>query len=196
LSHVHGGIKYNCEQCDFKASRKDTLKKHYISVHISSNQYPCNKCDYEATRRDNLAIHLMSKHPNLIYPYQQCNYKAKTKDNLKIHHQSLHIGEDHSCQEFGQQFTHKGTLNRHKKSIHGGLQYHLGKIVWLNIIIQSILEEIIHVRNVVSSIHERTILQDIVSQYMKVFNIHAKYFGNIIQLYLVQLKWVHCPACL
>ena len=31
---VHKAIKYQCKECDYKATLKENLKKHKMSVHI------------------------------------------------------------------------------------------------------------------------------------------------------------------
>ena len=38
IDSKHKGIKYNCDQCDYKATEKRTLKMHIESKHIKSLQ--------------------------------------------------------------------------------------------------------------------------------------------------------------
>ena len=40
----HTGVKYSCDQCDYKATRKDNLKRH-AERHLGI-AYSCAKCDY------------------------------------------------------------------------------------------------------------------------------------------------------
>ena len=44
---VHENIKYLCNQCEYKATRKGHLKTHEMSVH-ENIKYPCNQCEYKA----------------------------------------------------------------------------------------------------------------------------------------------------
>ena len=59
---VHEGIKYHCDQCDYKATLKSNLKKHNMSIH-EGIKYQCDQCDYKATQKGNLKGHKMSIHP-------------------------------------------------------------------------------------------------------------------------------------
>ena len=58
---VHDSIKYLCNQCDCKFTRKGNLKTHIISVH-ENVQYLCNQCDSKFTQKGNLKTHIMSVH--------------------------------------------------------------------------------------------------------------------------------------
>ena len=44
---VHENIKYLCNQCEYKATRKGHLKTHEMSVH-ENIKYPCDQCEYNA----------------------------------------------------------------------------------------------------------------------------------------------------
>ena len=37
IKSIHEGIKYPCDQCDFKATHKGTLKSHMKSIHEGVN---------------------------------------------------------------------------------------------------------------------------------------------------------------
>ena len=37
-----------CKQCDYKSTRKDSLKLHEASIH-GGVKYSCKNCDYQAT---------------------------------------------------------------------------------------------------------------------------------------------------
>ena len=61
LKSKHGGIKYPCDQCDFKATQKSNLLTHLKSKH-EGVKYPCDQCDYKATTKGSFLIHFKSKH--------------------------------------------------------------------------------------------------------------------------------------
>ena len=42
------GVKFSCDQCDYKATRKGSLKTHIQSVH-EKVRYSCNQCDHQAS---------------------------------------------------------------------------------------------------------------------------------------------------
>ena len=63
---VKEGVKYPCDQCDYKATLPHHLQQHIKSIH-DGVKYPCNKCDYKATRPDNLQQHIKSIHDGVKY---------------------------------------------------------------------------------------------------------------------------------
>jgi hypothetical protein len=56
-SEIHGkSVKrdqFTCDQCDYKASRADHLRRHMFTVH-ENGRIQCNRCEFSATRADNL----------------------------------------------------------------------------------------------------------------------------------------------
>ena len=40
---------FQCEQCDYSASRNSTLKTHIKAVHNKMKDYGCEQCDYTAS---------------------------------------------------------------------------------------------------------------------------------------------------
>ena len=61
------------------------VKSHYERV-----KYPCDQCDYKATKKGTLSTHMKSIHKGIKYPCDQCDYKATTKCNLLRHFNSVH----------------------------------------------------------------------------------------------------------
>ena len=55
-------------------------------------RFDCDQCDYKATRKNNLLTHLKSKHEGIKYPCDQCDYKGTGKGNLSRHLKSIHEG--------------------------------------------------------------------------------------------------------
>ena len=53
--------KYQCQQCDYEATKSSHLKTHVESIH-EGVRYPCNQCSYKATETGNL-----QKHVNYLY---------------------------------------------------------------------------------------------------------------------------------
>ena len=45
---VHDGIKYQCDQSDYKAAQQSYIKTHKKSIH-EGIKYHCDQCDYKAT---------------------------------------------------------------------------------------------------------------------------------------------------
>ena len=60
LSHIksrHEGVKFPCDQCDYKATQKRILLTHIKSIH-EGIKFPCDRCDYKATTKGNLLTHI------------------------------------------------------------------------------------------------------------------------------------------
>ena len=58
------GVMYECNQCDYKASRQDSLTSHIQSKH-EGVKYACNQCDQQFTTQGNLRNHIQSKRENI-----------------------------------------------------------------------------------------------------------------------------------
>ena len=58
---MHEKVKHPCNQCDYKATEKGSLKKHIESVH-EKVKYPCHQCEYKATTKGNIQRHIQKKH--------------------------------------------------------------------------------------------------------------------------------------
>ena len=63
---------FPCEQCDYKASRADHLKRHKFSIH-ENGRLQCNQCEFSATRADNLKRHIKRIHTNSASENGICN---------------------------------------------------------------------------------------------------------------------------
>ena len=113
---------YHCQQCDFKASRKDNLKVHVQNKH-EGIKYPCQQCDYQANSSSNLQAHVKSKHEGIKYLCQQCDYQGSSSSNLQVHVKSKHEGIKYPCQQCDYQATTSFNLQVHVKFKHEGIKY-------------------------------------------------------------------------
>ena len=57
----HEGMRYTCDQCDYKFTDTGNLDKHVKTIH-GGIHYPCSQCDYKATQKPYLKSHVSSKH--------------------------------------------------------------------------------------------------------------------------------------
>ena len=76
---------------DYKEILKEELLEPKISIH-EGVRFPCEQCDYKATRRGHLLRHKQLIHEGVIVmvPCDQCDYKAKEKRSLTKHIKSRH----------------------------------------------------------------------------------------------------------
>ena len=61
---MHEGLKYQCRQCDYKATQLDNLRTHEKSKH-DGVRFNCKQCDQEFTLSGNLRKHLKRVHLKL-----------------------------------------------------------------------------------------------------------------------------------
>ena len=52
---------YPCNQCEYKANKKEELKTHRELVHVEV-EYSCDQCEYKTTKKDELKTHIESIH--------------------------------------------------------------------------------------------------------------------------------------
>ena len=78
MRSVDGVTRYPCEQCEYMATRKESLDQHKISVH-EGIKYHCVQCGHQAISKSNLTQHKRSAHEGIEYPCRQREYQATTK---------------------------------------------------------------------------------------------------------------------
>ena len=89
IKSKHKGVKFPCDQCNYKATQRGHLLRHIKSIH-DGVKFPCDQCDYKATQKGDLLRHIKSKHEGVKFLCVQCDYKATRKDNLLCHLKSKH----------------------------------------------------------------------------------------------------------
>ena len=82
-----------CNECDYKATFKSSLKVHIQSKH-EKIVHKCNDCDYKATFRSSLNIHIQSKHKNILHKCSECEKVFKNKSYMRKHQQDNHEGRE------------------------------------------------------------------------------------------------------
>ena len=118
----HEGVRYPCDQCDHVATQQSSLYTHKKSKH-EGVRYPCDQCDYVATQQSSLNAHKQSKHEGVRYPCDQCDYVATLQSNMITHKNSKHKGIRYPCEHCDHVATHKSHLKTHKQSKHEGARF-------------------------------------------------------------------------
>ena len=49
------------------------------------SKFECEQCEYKATKKGHLRVHTLSKHEGIKFDCDQCDYKVATKSNLRVH---------------------------------------------------------------------------------------------------------------
>ena len=63
------GVNFECDRCDYKTTRWDSLQRHHKSIH-EYVRYECNLCEYKATRRYRIKAHWESEHEGISHEWQ------------------------------------------------------------------------------------------------------------------------------
>ena len=67
FQNVHEGIRWPCNQCEYKARDKYTLNKHVRAEHINCTVFKCDDCEYETMYKNRLKAHAKSHLRKLEY---------------------------------------------------------------------------------------------------------------------------------
>ena len=90
----HDGVKFYCDQCDFKSSWRSMLFGHVKAVY-EGIKYNCDQCDCTAQKR------LLIRNKQHIYEETKCDkceHKRPAKKNLLRHKRYKHEGiNDRPC---------------------------------------------------------------------------------------------------
>ena len=65
IKYAYEGVRYDCNHCDYIATRQGNLTTHTKSVH-KGDKYECDQCVFSATHRGNLTRHIESAHKGLL----------------------------------------------------------------------------------------------------------------------------------
>ena len=117
IQNIHEGVKYACNQCEHQASSQGSLTNH-IRIKHEGVKYVCNHCDQQLTSQGNLTLHIKSKHEGVRFECNQCDQQFTQEASLTIHIKSKHEGIKYDCDQCNYQFNSKDSLNMHKKSKH------------------------------------------------------------------------------
>ena len=115
----YNGIRYSCEQCDFRTMRLNDLNWHKKSVHHIIKIYNCEKCDAMLSSSFSLKRHDNAMHKGVRYSCDHCNYKATQLGNLKTHIKAVHLKvKNYHCEDCEYRTPLLSTLKRHVNTVH------------------------------------------------------------------------------
>ena len=79
LKNGNKGVKFPCDQCDYRATKKCNLLTHINSIHRGF-QLLCGQCDYKATQKGHLLTHVKSTHKMSCFPVNIVFIISKSTD--------------------------------------------------------------------------------------------------------------------
>lgn len=83
------GVKYPCDQCDYKAPLPHSLRQHIKTVH-EGVKYPCDFCDFKAATNVNLRNHIKTVHDGIKYYCEMCDFRTARVSRLNKHMKTEH----------------------------------------------------------------------------------------------------------
>ena len=103
-----GISKFECEQCEYKATKKGHLRVHTLSKH--GGIFDCDQCECKATIKNHLRVHTLSKRKGIRFDCDQCEYKARQK---KSTNSAQAIWTWFDCDQSEYKANHKDSLRLH-----------------------------------------------------------------------------------
>ena len=81
-----GNMPYSaiCQICGQLLSTKDHLKRHIEKLH-GEMKFDCDQCDYKAANQRSINIHIKKVHGGKVYVCDQCEFRGRSKIDLKRH---------------------------------------------------------------------------------------------------------------
>ncbi|XP_070502446.1 uncharacterized protein [Chironomus tepperi] len=110
-----------CAHCEFKCSRKDTLKKHFTSFHTAFSREKnvlCTECDKAYYSISQLNNHIRNIHHNIRnYGCPHCEKKFFTTKDLNLH-VPRHFDKKEKCPRCDLMFYTVAEVRSHIKRVH------------------------------------------------------------------------------
>ena len=127
---VHLGIKFPCDQCDYKATTPGSLRTHKRSLH-EGQKVPCTQCEHKAFDIGSLSKHVKTVHlGEKSHACDKCNFKASSNSNLKAHIHRSHtlLVKSFKCAECSFTTTYNVYLTKHMNAHKEGMPFSCEKL--------------------------------------------------------------------
>ena len=121
----HEGVKYSCNQCDYKCTAKGMLLKHNKLKHLSLEFKKCDECDYQSVLQGRVNFHKRTVHSNVKFSCKLCSIQTSSTQSLRIHMKLKH--DDNPKKLLCDQCDYKGfnmtRLKEHKRAVHDKIKF-------------------------------------------------------------------------
>ena len=108
------------ESVNLKAASKGVLN-HHILVRHDGITFDCNICQRKFNRSDSLDHHIKNIHEGLNYECHECDGVFTSIGSVKRHVNMVHKGLKFGCDVCGLKFASESDLSRHKQRMHFGV---------------------------------------------------------------------------
>jgi uncharacterized Zn-finger protein len=125
MDGVHLGVKFDCLECDYQATRKSNLTQHINTVHRGIHKFKCDQCESSFAESGNLAKHIQSVHDKVrfVCTVEGCDKSYSLKSYLINHIKSFHEGHEHRCDQCGKVLSTNANLKQHIQNVHSDKRF-------------------------------------------------------------------------
>ena len=118
IEAIHKGIRYNCDQCDYKATQPGGLKRHKLLHDVHSFEFGCDICDYQGKTQEYLNKHMKVKHGARKFGCMLCTFKSWKKEALEAHSECAHADIQVRCHQCDYETSSPKDLAMHRTLHH------------------------------------------------------------------------------
>lgn len=118
-------IKFQCDQCEYKAPFKSHLRIHKESVHYGI-KHKCSICYKQFSARSTLVTHIKVAHEGKKHHCRHCHHRAISRGHLRRHYHAKHRDKDiekeleeeettiYQCNVCGRKYRKESYFRKHK----------------------------------------------------------------------------------
>ena len=120
--------EYNCEDRGYAAARMNLLQHHRGSIHkVGELKFQCENCTYKAISRKDVKRHIKAVHEKIKdHICKECGFAFSRMSSLKMHIHDVHKKiRNHACDKCGAAFARKLALKTHIHSVHDRIKNHV-----------------------------------------------------------------------
>ena len=82
-----------CQECDYRATRKENIKAHVLRIHRKEFNFKCSQCPKQYVINSELRFHIQSFHQEKNIKCPHCEATFSVKKYLKVHLRLQHSPE-------------------------------------------------------------------------------------------------------
>ena len=119
--------KYQCPECDFRATRKENIKLNVLRSHKKEFNFKCSQCPKEYPIQSELNFHIQVAHMERTLKCPECTKFFPVQKLLKKHLEHCHNADTNpkkifACDKCDYKVTVKKTLQDHFDVKHNGIK--------------------------------------------------------------------------
>ena len=117
VSAVHKGLRFSCDECDYKTTVEQYVQRHKLSQHRKL-KHQCPQC-FGLFSKGGLSIHIKAVHKKETFQCEQCGFSTRCNSTLKNHRDYYHEGIiNFKCEKCDYSSYRKYNVDIHRKNMH------------------------------------------------------------------------------